>query len=56
MILLLQMALQMAPPQAFSMQRGANGIVDTLRTSLDVTVLATEEEHLGQQAPHGSEE
>ena len=53
MILLLQMALQMAPPQAFSMQRGANGIVDTLRTSLDVTVLATEEEHLGQQAPHG---
>ena len=46
----------MAPPQAFSMHRGANGITDTLRISLDVTVLGTEEEHLGQQASHGSEE
>ena len=31
----------MAPPQAFSMHRGANGIIDTLRISLDVTVLGT---------------
>lgn len=44
----------MAPPQAFSMQRGANGIVDTL--NLSKCYGAGNKEHLGQQAPLGSEE